>query len=225
METTNNKFLPVAVILGALLIAGAVLWNGSDTSTPGTGNAPKVNVKNVKTAGAPFIGNENAPLTIAFWSDFQCPFCKKFELDTLPQIISAYVDTGKAKLVFLDFAFLGNDSIDAAMYSRAVWNLYPEQYFVWRTAMYEAQDEEGDKGFGDAESIDALNATISGIDAQALAADVKKNGASYKSAAAADRAEAQKAGVNATPSLIIGKELVQGAYPFDYFKGIIDKAI
>src|SRR3989344_4315191 len=112
METndTNNKLLPVAVIVAGLLIAGAVLWNGSRSGVPGgPGAAPVVDVKDVKTDGDPFIGQADAPVTIVFWSDFQCPFCKSFVTETLSQIIENYVNPGKAKVVFMDFPFLGED--------------------------------------------------------------------------------------------------------------------
>lgn len=232
METneTNSKFLPIAVVAAGLLIAGAVVWNGSHPgaapagTAPG-GAAPVVDIKNIKTDGDPFIGSASAPVIIAFWSDFQCPFCKQFELTTLPQIMKDYVETGKVKLVFMDFAFLGKDSITGGEYSRAVWKLYPAQYFAWRTAMYTAQDQEGDQGFGNAATIDKLDATISGIDAAKVAADVKANAATYDAAMNADKAEASKAGVNATPSFVIGKQLIQGAYPYPNFQSAINTAL
>jgi len=239
MDTNNNKFLPLAVVLAGLFIAGAVLWNGSRPSTGaqqagGTAPAPSADIKKVKTAGNPFIGREDAPVTIAFWSDFQCPFCKAAEVGGIPQIptppslpdiIKNYVDTGKVKIVFMDFTFLGADSVTAALYNRSVWKLYPAAYFEWRTAMYTAQDEEGDQGFGDAASIDKLNATIPGIDAAKVAADVKANTATYQAMLDSDKAEAGKAGVNATPAFIIGKEVILGAYPYARFQAAIDAVL
>lgn len=233
METNNKYFLPAAVILAGLFIAGAVLWSGSHPTTGGTGTppAPKVNIKDVKTAGDPFIGKEDAPITIAFWSDFQCPYCKAAEVGGIPQIatppsipdiIKNYVDTGKVKLVFMDFVFLGNDSVTAALYGRSVWKLYPAQYFAWRTAMYKAQDQEGDQGFGNAASIDKLDATITGLDAAKIAADVKANTATYQAMVDADKAEATKAGVNATPAFVLGTQVILGAYPYATFQTAID---
>jgi protein-disulfide isomerase len=228
-ETTNKFFLPAAVIAAGLLIAGAVMWSGSQPAkAPGAGitpTPPKVNIKDVKIDGNPFIGQANAPVTIAFWSDYQCPFCKRFETETLPQIIQNYVDTGKVKIVFMDFPFLGNDSISGALYGRAIWKLYPDKYFAWHEAMTAAQDEEGDKGFGNAASIDKLNATITGIDAAKVTADVKTNTDAYTVAINSDKAEAQKAGINATPAAIIGTQSIIGAYPYANFQAAIDVAL
>lgn len=239
METnnTNSTFLPLAVVAAGVLIAGAVMWNGSRPAAlaPAGGSpqagAPSVDIKNVKTDGNPFIGQANAPVTIAFWSDFQCPYCRAIEVGGVPQIptpaalpdiIKNYVDTGKVKIVFMDFTFLGQDSVTAALYNRSVWKLYPNQYFAWRTAMYTAQDEEGDQGFGDAASIDKLDATIPGIDAAKVTADVKANTATYQAMVDSDRAEAQKVGINATPSFVVGTEVIAGAYPFSKFQSTID---
>ena len=230
METneTGNNFLPAAVVIAGLLIAGAVVWNGSrsaESPQADNGVVQAIDIKNVKTAGNPFIGQENAPVTIAFWSDFQCPYCKSFELNTLPDIIKNYVDTGKVKVVFMEFAFLGDDSTTAALYSRSMWKLYPSQYFAWRTLMYTAQDEEGNVGFGNAASIDTLNTSMSGIDAAKVAADVKANKNLYQTAMDADKAEAGKVGVNATPSFVVGAEVIQGAYPYARFQAAIDAVL
>ncbi|MBI4088560.1 thioredoxin domain-containing protein [Candidatus Kaiserbacteria bacterium] len=235
METndTNSKFLPLAVVAAGVLIAGAVVWNGSRSPTgsagslpAGGGAAPSVAVdsKNVNTSGRPFIGQEDAPAAILAWGDFQCPFCKRWETETLPLIMEEYVEKGKVKIVYLDFAFLGPDSTTAGEYNRAIWKLYPDKYEEWRAAMYKAQDEEHG-GFGNAASIDELNASISGIDAAKVAADVRANASAYQALLDADKAEAQKVGIGATPSFVIGTQVIQGAYPYPNFKTAIDAAL
>ncbi len=50
-----------------------------------------------------FNGDENAPVTIIEFSDYECPFCARFAQQTLPSIISNYVDTGKVKMHYRDF--------------------------------------------------------------------------------------------------------------------------
>ena len=122
----------------------------------------------------------------------------------------------------MDFPFLGNDSITGAAYGRAIWKLYPDKYFEWRTAMYTAQDQEGDQGFGNAASIDKLDAAILGIDAAKVTADVKANMSTYQAATDADKAEASKVGINATPSFVIGTQAIAGAYPYENFQKAID---
>lgn len=241
MDTTNEMsskfFLPAAVIVAGLLIAGAVFWNGSRPApTPG-GDTVATDIKNVKTEGEPFIGNPNAPVVIAFWSDFQCPYCKAFEVGGVPQIptppafpeiLKNYVNTGKVKIVFKDVVFLsprmGMDSLTAVLYGQSVWKLYPNQYLAWREAMLVSQDEEGG-GFGNAASIDKLNTTIAGIDATKVAEDVKANTDAYSQKAGETTAEAQKLGIQATPSFIINDQLVEGAQPFAQFQSVIDSLL
>lgn len=49
------------------------------------------------------LGDENAPVVMIEFSDFQCPFCRSFWRDTLPLIKSEYIDTGKVRFVYRDF--------------------------------------------------------------------------------------------------------------------------
>jgi protein-disulfide isomerase len=91
--------------------------------------------------------------------------------------------------------------------------------------MFTAQDEGGNQGFGDVASIDKLNATIAGIDAAKVAADVKANMSVYQAGIEADKVEGQKVGINATPSFIIGTQVIQGAYPYPTFQAAIDAAL
>lgn len=51
----------------------------------------------------PVLGKEDATITIVEFSDFQCPFCERFFVDTLPELKKNYIDTGKAQLTFRHF--------------------------------------------------------------------------------------------------------------------------
>src|SRR3989338_450138 len=50
-----------------------------------------------------FLGEKNAPVEIIEFSDYQCPFCRKFWTETLPSRKQEYIDTGKVKFVYRDF--------------------------------------------------------------------------------------------------------------------------
>jgi protein-disulfide isomerase len=48
-------------------------------------------------------GKADAPLTIIEFSDYQCPYCKRHVDQTLPKLLSDYIDTGKARYAFRDY--------------------------------------------------------------------------------------------------------------------------
>ncbi len=234
----NNQFsVPVAIVIAGILIALAIFYSnkGINNNTPTAGNnpsfgnntgqvpqAPKVDVSNVDIKGEPFIGNPDAPLTIAYWLDFQCPFCKRFEVQTLPVLIDKYVKTGKVKIVFKDFQFLGPDSQDAGYVAKAVWELYPQYYFKWNEEMYKAQDAKN-AGFGNLESIlKLIREKIPEIDADKIAKRVKEKKDEYQKEQDQDRLEGSQFGINGTPGFIIGDQLVSGAQPTSFFTQVID---
>jgi protein-disulfide isomerase len=228
-RATSNLSIPIAIVIAGALIAGAVYFSGGKGGGGGA-QAPSVNIKDVSiTADTPYIGNENAPVTLAYWFDYQCPFCKAFDVGhpdipiepALPVLIKEYVETGKLRIVFKDFAFLGPDSTTAALYKNATWDLYPEKFYEWHEAMYRAQDEENG-GFGDEASIIALIRTIPGLNADRLKTQVAQKNDEYLKRIEKDRSEGASFGINGTPGIIIGKTLIAGADTPATFKAAID---
>ncbi len=215
---------PIAVVIGALILALAYVYgHGSTPPATGTaGTAPaSASIDKVKLDGEPFIGDANAPVTIAFFFDYQCPFCKQFEESVTPQLYSNYVQTGKLKIVFKGFEFLGQDSIAADEFGRAVWALYPDHFYEWYVAMFGAQDQEGDQGFGDQPSIVTMTkAQVPSIDTDKVAAYIAKNKAALDATIASDRQEGASLGVNGTPSVIMGNQLLSGMSPTDFYSAI-----
>ena len=58
--------------------------------------------KKVSVDDDAILGNANAKITMIEFVDYECPFCKRFVDETLSQIKSEYIDTGKVKLVMRD---------------------------------------------------------------------------------------------------------------------------
>lgn len=220
-----EKYLtPIAVVVGALIIAGAFAFgNPNNQAVQDRGDQKAiVDIKEVTLDNAIVIGNPDAPVTVAYWFDYQCPFCKKFDQESMTQIHKEYVETGKVKVVIKDFQFLGPDSEEAGVFARAVWETYPQHFFTWYQEMFEAQDEEHG-GFGDTDSIVAMTkAKVPGIDTDRVLALIAQKESAYKATLAADRDEGSSLGINGTPATIIGTELYSGAQPYAVIKAAID---
>jgi protein-disulfide isomerase len=222
-SSAMDRYLtPLALFVGLVIIAAALMFGKG--VAPQAGNEPQqiaVNIKDVKTETSPYIGDPNAPVVMAVWFDYQCPFCKQYELTTIKSLNETYVKEGKLKIVFKDFQFLGPDSQDAALFARAVWEAYPDRFHSWYQAVMNAQDEEHG-GFGNLESIKKLSATVEGIDVAKVESLLNANKSKYEVAIAADRAEGQAFGINSTPSSIIGTQALAGAVPLAQVKALVD---
>src|SRR3989338_176070 len=232
-DTIQKLAIPIAIIIAGGLIAGAVYFASIGSGNVGAGiptPSAKVDIKDVKIAGDPFIGDPDAPVILAYWSDHQCPYCKAVEVGGVPQIpltpaipelIRDYFDTGKLKIVFKDYPFLGPDSMTAALYEHAVWELYPDKFYEWRKALMLAQDEENG-GFGNEDSVVKLTDAIPGMDGGKAKALVAQKTDVYTKSIEADRAEGASFGIQGTPGFITGTKLIAGAADPSAFKAAID---
>ena len=179
----------------------------------------------------PVLGNMNAPVTLVEFSDFQCPFCRKFWKDTLPEIKKSYIDTGKVKLVYRDFplefhagAKPAAEATECAREQNKFWELHDK--------IFQEQEKmgQGTIEFAKAEVVKwagqiGLNMTQFNacLDSRKYQAEVEK-----------DVTDGSAAGVSGTPTAFIGKvgedgmmvavPLV-GAQPYAAFKAIIDQQL
>ena len=193
-----------------------------------TGQQPtpiSVDVSKVKTDGEPFIGNANAPVTMAYWYDYQCPFCQRNEENTMPQIVKNYVDSGKLKIVFKDYEFLGPDSQTLGQFSRAVWATAPDKFYRWHKAIYDNQGTENTGWATQAKILSITTSVLGASDASKVAVLVKSNGAEYQTEMDSDKAEGSAMGISGTPGAIIGKQLISGAQPYSAFQAAIEVAL
>ena len=231
-KTLSSLSTPISVVAAGLFIAGAVIWSGQHPNTQIAGGSPNqpppaqtADISKVKTAGDPYYGNPNAPVTIAYWFDYQCPFCRQNEEQTMPQVIKNYVDTGKVKIVFKDFQFLGPDSQTLGQTGRAVWDVAPDKFYAWHKAVYDNQGTEN-TGWATTEKIRSITEGVLGVsDTNKVLALVKTKGAEYQKLMDADKAEGAGFGVTGTPSFIIGKQLIIGAVPYSQLQSAIETAL
>lgn len=96
----------------------------------------------INVESQPVIGDSKAPVTIVEFGDYKCPSCKNFHETVYPLLKKEYIDTGKVKMVFRNFQFLGEDSITAGMIGEAIYKQKPEAFWKYYDLIYKNQKEE-----------------------------------------------------------------------------------
>ncbi len=228
-QIINQYLTPLSVIIAGIIIAGAVYYSGqSPIQAPvkqiGTPHIT-ADITKVSTDGNPYIGSLKAPVTVAYWFDYQCPFCRRLEENVMPTIVKKYVDTGKIRIVFMDFQFLGQDSDRIGVYARAVWDVAPKKFYTWHKAIYDNQGTEN-TGWATDVTIRSITAKVlTNSEQKQVYALVIKNKSLYQQRMNADRTEGRSQGVSGTPSMLVGKRLIVGAQPLSVFEQVFDAAL
>src|SRR5688572_31423912 len=90
-------------------------------------------------------GNPNAPIRLEVFSDYECPSCRAFYLQTMKQIFTDYADTGKVCVVYLEYPTYPR-SREAARFARAALRVGPAQWGRVVEALYQSQPEWSQTG-------------------------------------------------------------------------------
>jgi len=246
---STGTLIVLGILLGSLIISAAILMagnsigdkvvakltgnvvlaptgNGNANPTPNPtdqGNqpaAPTANMADLVKNAAATIGSDNAPVVIVEYSDFQCPFCRRWEQETKPSLLTNYINTGKVKLVYKDFPLSFHEN--ALNFSEAA-RCAGDQGKFWD--MHGKIVSEQDKVT--TVTVDNIKqwATDLGLNTTTFNScfDSKK----FASAIQANQTEGSALGVSGTPSFFIGKangtgQLVVGAQPYATFQSAID---
>lgn len=212
-KSSNRGVLVIATLVAVILIAVvafAVRPGGSATT------------KSFDLNGQPLLGQDSAKVTMVVFEDFKCPNCKNFEDNTMPTIQSKYIDTGKVKLYKLNFPFIGPDSTTAAEAAECVYQQKQSAgYNQFATLLFRAQGDE-QTVWATPAKLEELGAYVDGLDAATFKSCIDSN--ATKSQVDADTAQANKAGVNATPSVFVNGVLSKDYSPATV-SAVIDKAL
>jgi len=132
--------------------------------------------------------------------DAQCPFCRMFETQVLPDVIRRYVRTGKVKIVLRMWAFIGPDSSrgQAAVLAAARQN----RAFNYLELMFDQQGTENTGWLSDG-LVTSIAASIPTLEVHGLLAE--RNSAAIKAQATSVDEIARGSGVTSTPTFILGK--------------------
>lgn len=188
--------------------------------------------KKVSIDDDPVLGDENAKVTIIDFSDYECPFCKRYFDETFAQIKKDYIDTGKVKYVYRDLPLSFHDpmaTLEAVAANCARLQGDDVTYFSYHDEIFKRTKSNGNGLSKEDLSTIATDLALN-VDAFNTCIADEKNKDEVKK----DIVDAGKVGASGTPSFFIGKSTSDGtitgtpligAQPYSEFKKIIDQEL
>jgi protein-disulfide isomerase len=218
--------IPLAFVLG--LSVGFLFW-GRNQAGPQAAPAAAVVAQDgqvatptqqpfrrydVPTGDNPSLGPADAAITIIEFSDYQCPYCRKWQLEAWPKIQAAY--PGKIRLVYRDFPLysIHPESEAAAIAADCAGD--QQKYWEFHDLLFSDQLPLGQDSYIKYATQVKLNVDLftECITAQKFKENVSSN-YSY----------ASNLGVNSTPTFFVNGIPMVGAQPFEAFQSLIDKEL
>jgi protein-disulfide isomerase len=215
-EGRREKLIRLASAMTFLaIVAVAVLvvitqseTSGGDTKLEGVAEVRKL------LAGVPqrgmVLGEPRAEVTLVEFGDLQCPFCKTYAEETLPQLVEGPVRRGDAKLEFRSFTIIGPESSPAAAAALAAGAQGRGWSFV--ELFYRNQGRE-ESGYVTDEFLTALARGAGVADIATWNRDRRSR--RILDSVAATSAEAEDLGFGGTPSFAIEGPGTSGLEPLE----------
>lgn len=210
VQKKNNSSLWIigGVAAAAVLVLALVIVNLNATTKP-------VAPPSALNAGR-VLGKADAPVTIDLYSDFQCPICRRAE-ELIRQIAPAYIDSGKAKVVYHNFAFIGPESEAAAQAAECA----NDQGKFWEYSYYLFDHQTGENVGAFSQSN--LKQFASDVKLDTTAFNACFDSGKYAQMVQKEKAEAQSRNIRATPSFYVNGQFIEGLLPVDQFTALIDR--
>lgn len=164
------------------------------------------------------LGRADAPVTMVEYASLTCPHCARFHAETLPQIKSAYIDTGKVRLVFRDFPF-DRLALAGAVVARCGG---PERYFGLLEVLFR-QQQSWAKAPEPLKELLQIG-RLAGLSEQQVEACLKDE--ALQDRISQTRLEGEQTHkVKSTPSFLIDGQLISGAQSFAEIAALLDAAL
>lgn len=196
--SAGGVFLAIIVVVVIIIVAGSSSSSG--------GNASKVEhtaevekIVNGIPQEALTLGQSTAPVTLYMYGDLQCPICKEYIEEILPEIISTEVKSGKVKLTYRDFIIISEESIPAGEAAYAAGEQGKGWSFI--ETFYRNQGEER-SGYVTEEFIESI-AEGAGVPDMKKFNEERKSGKFKKEVEKTTEEASNKYGFTGTPSFAV----------------------
>lgn len=185
-------------------------------------------MKKIDISGRPFRGGKDAKVVIVNYDDFQCPFCAQMHKTLSHEIAPAYGD--RIKIVYKDFPLyeIHPWANRAAIDSGCLAQQNADAYWAFADYVHQNGAAIGSRGTPLPDELAHVDNAAKeqgknfNVDAAKLDACLK---AQNEDRVRASVTEANQLGVEATPTIIINGEKIDGAMPADGLKALIDQAL
>lgn len=163
-------------------------------------------------------GRRTAAVTVYEISDFQCPFCRAFALETMPVLEREYLATGKVRLVYITLPLTSVHPNAVAAAEIALCAARQNRFWPLHDLLFRHQDAWASLpkprayllALGDSARLDRAKLTRC-VTSRATAPEVE-----------ADAARARRAGARSTPTFYIEGGLIEGAPPIGVVRAVLD---
>jgi len=191
----------------------------------------------IDTSGRPVRGAQAAPVTIVNYDDFQCPFCSRMYATLMHEVLPAYGDS--VKLIIKDFPLVQIHpwAMHAAVDANCLAAQSSEAYWAFADYVHSNQQEVSNAGTAApaAAAKPTLEQQQAYLDHLAMEQAQKHQlqiepvqaclRTQTQTAVQASMHEGEQLGVEATPTLFVNGEKVDGAVPASELRAMIDRAL
>ncbi len=164
-------------------------------------------------------GNQNAPVTIVEFSDFQCGYCWQFYRLVEPELFKQYIATGQVTFLFKHLPALGQESIWAAEAAECAAD--QDKFWEYHNALFDHLTGENDGTF----IKDNLLKYARQLDLDMSQFEPCLTNDRTLDRVQADQRESEQAGVLGTPTFFINGQPLVGAQSLEVFQAAIESKL
>ncbi|HUF37892.1 MAG TPA: thioredoxin domain-containing protein [Anaerolineales bacterium] len=114
-QTSRLLVIGITTFVAIAVVAVLVISNRPSQTDPDLLDLIETLPKGIDvTTGLPYIGEEDAPVTMLIYEDLGCPNCRTYNLNVEPLVLRDYVATGDVRIMIYTLAFVNQQSLPAA---------------------------------------------------------------------------------------------------------------